>query len=558
MVGGDARRRPAGGAVRVRARQIAARPRRARLLHRSAGLRARLPCRDERDLPGRGRAHGVHAAGDRGEARPVVCRRTDRRAADRARQRLDAALRRPFGGVRLGLDACAWRTPPPCVRSRVCAVGPCRLGRSPLDDPGHGRGTGVRDAWLYRAIGPVSRVTGNRCRTVAHAVRGRAGVGMKRFARLYDEIDRTTSTNAKVNAIAAYLAEAPPADAAWALFFLTGRRLKRHLPTRLMHAWTQELTDLPEWLVHESYGVVGDFAETIALLLDGRVEPNSLERLHPPGPRVDGRLPFDDVPSREVDVQVEDVTLATWIEQRIIPLRQMDDGEKRMHVIVWWSRLPRHEVFLLNKLLTGEFRVGVSHTLVVRAIAHRSGLPTAAIEHRLMGSWEPSAEAFATLIAPDDPSGDPSRPYPFCLASPLADPVETLGARDEWLVEWKWDGIRAQLIHRAGQVFLWSRGEQLITTRFPEIAAVARALPPGTVLDGEVLAFEGGAPRPFADLQRRIGRERRVQEVAVDVPVVFLAYDVLEDRGVDIRDLPLRERRRRLLALEAGLPAGPI
>jgi DNA ligase-1 len=381
---------------------------------------------------------------------------------------------------------------------------------------------------------------------------------MKRFARLYDEIDRTTSTNAKVNAIAAYLAEAPPADAAWALFFLTGRRLKRHLPTRLMHAWTLELTDLPEWLVHESYGVVGDFAETIALLLDGRVEPNSLERLHPRGPRVDGRLPFDDVPSREVDVQVEDVTLATWIEQRIIPLRQMDDGEKRMHVIVWWSRLPRHEVFLLNKLLTGEFRVGVSHTLVVRAIAHRSGLPTAAIEHRLMGSWEPSAEAFATLIAPDDPSGDPSRPYPFCLASPLADPVETLGARDEWLVEWKWDGIRAQLIHRAGQVFLWSRGEELITTRFPEIAAVARALPPGTVLDGEVLAFEGGAPRPFADLQRRIGRERRVQEVAVDVPVVFLAYDVLEDRGVDIRDLPLRERRRRLLALEAGLPAGPI
>jgi DNA ligase-1 len=239
-------------------------------------------------------------------------------------------------------------------------------------------------------------------------------------------------------------------------------------------------------------------------------------------------------------------------------LRDLDDWEKRRRVVTWWSRLPRNEVFLLNKLLTGEFRVGVSHTLVVRAIAQRSGLPTAAIEHRLMGSWEPSAEAFAALIAPEDPSGDPSRPYPFCLASPLEDGAETLGGRDEWLVEWKWDGIRAQLIHRAGQVFLWSRGEELITTRFPEITAAAAELPQGTVLDGEVLAFEDGVPRPFADLQRRIGRERRVQEVAADVPVAFLTYDILEHDGVDIRELPLRERRSRLLALEANLTVGRI
>jgi DNA ligase-1 len=384
---------------------------------------------------------------------------------------------------------------------------------------------------------------------------------MKRFARLYEELDRTTSTNAKVGAIAAYLRDAPPADAAWALYFLTGRRLKRHLPTRLMHAWTMELTGLPEWLVHESYGAVGDFAETIALLLDRRIDPRSLANLPPPVP--DGRLPFDDPPvpsdetlgqgSRRPDADVEDTSLATWIEERILPLRDMRDAEKRMHVVAWWARLPRNEVFLLNKLLTGEFRVGVSHTLVVRAIAHRAALPTAAIEHRLMGSWEPSAESFAALVAPEDPSGDPSRPYPFCLASPLEDPIETLGSRAEWLVEWKWDGIRAQLIHRAGHVFLWSRGEELITTRFPEIAAAAGALPAGTVLDGELLAFDGGAPRPFADLQRRIGRERRVHEVAVDVPVVFLAYDVLEDGGVDIREWPLRERRKRLLDLQAGL-----
>ena len=373
---------------------------------------------------------------------------------------------------------------------------------------------------------------------------------MKRFARLYDEIDRTTSTNAKVAALAGYLAEAPPADAAWALFFLTGRRLKRHLPTRLMHEWTLELTALPEWLVHQSYSIVGDFAEAISLLLEGRIQPLSPDAVRQSArPRHDGRLPFEDPPPAPIDERMDGVSLATWIEDRLLPLRQLDDEEKRVRVITWWSRLPRNQVFLLNKLLTGEFRVGVSHTLVVRAIAQHAGLPTAVVEHRLMGNWEPSGDAFAALVAPADPEGDPSRPYPFCLASPHEGPIDDLGAREDWLVEWKWDGIRAQLIHRAGEVFLWSRGEELITGRFPEIASAARAIPTRTVLDGEVLAYGEGLPRPFADLQRRIGRQRRVQEVAGEVPVVFLAYDILEDHGIDIRDLPLRERRPHLLRI---------
>jgi DNA ligase-1 len=370
---------------------------------------------------------------------------------------------------------------------------------------------------------------------------------MKRFAQLYDDIDRTTSTNAKVAAIAAYLAEVPPADAAWALFFLTGRRLKRHLATRLMHDWTQELTALPEWLLEHAYSAVGDFAETIALLLDGRVHPLSPDdvRRSAVSPVI-GRLPFDDPSTPAVDLTMEGVSLAAWIEDRILPLRDCDDEEKRVRVMTWWSRLPRLQVFLLNKLLTGEFRVGVSHTLVVRAVAHYASLPAAIVEHRLMGHWAPSAEAFTALVAAEDPAGDPSRPYPFCLASPHDGPIHELGSRDEWLAEWKWDGIRAQLIHRAGEVFLWSRGEELITDRFPEVSAAGSRLPPGTVLDGEVLAFGDAMPRPFADLQRRIGRQRKVQEVAGDVPVVFLAYDLLEDGGIDIRDRPLRERRTRL------------
>ena len=374
---------------------------------------------------------------------------------------------------------------------------------------------------------------------------------MKRFADLYDEIDRTTSTNAKVAALVKYLTEAPPADAAWALFSLTGRRLKRHVPTRSMHEWTMELTGLPEWLVEESYSVVGDFGEAIALLVDGRAtpfEPGIGDRGSGIGRSgLRAGLPFDEPAPLVVDTRVEGITLTEWIEHRILPLRTMSDEERRAHVLAWWSRLERRELFLLNKLLTGEFRVGVSHTLVVRALAQRASLPTAVVEHRLMGNWEPSAEAMAALAAPESPSDDPSRPYPFCLASPFEGDVETLGDRPEWLAEWKWDGIRAQLIHRRGQIFLWSRGEELITERFPEIAAAARSLPDGTVLDGEILAFEHGAPRPFADLQHRIGRQQKVREVAARVPVVFLAYDALELGGHDIRTVPLRERRARLL-----------
>ena len=394
---------------------------------------------------------------------------------------------------------------------------------------------------------------------------------MRRFADLYDAIDRTTSTNGKVAALVAYLRDAPPGDAAWALFFLTGRRLKRHLPSRLLHEWTLELTGLPSWLVEESYSVAGDYAEAIALLLDGRVAPEDFglqapgAGLRPPGVGLRAadsrpRLPFDDPEPaarspEPVDTRVEGISLAEWIEARVLPLRDMDDGQRRARVLAWWTRLQRRELFLLNKLLTGEFRVGVSHTLVVRAVAQLAALPTAVVEHRLMGHWEPSAATFAALVAPAGAADDPSRPYPFCLASPFDGEVSTLGPREEWLAEWKWDGIRAQAIHRRGQVFLWSRGEELITDRFPEIAEAMRAQPDGTVLDGEILAFAGDAPRPFADLQHRIGRQRKVPETAAHVPVAFVAYDVLEYAGEDIRTRPLRERRDRL---QADLRVGPI
>jgi len=374
---------------------------------------------------------------------------------------------------------------------------------------------------------------------------------MKQFAELYRRIDSTTSTNAKVAAIVDYLRVAPPADAAWALFFLTGRRLTRLLPSGVLHDWTVDLTGLPEWLVRESYSATGDFAEAIALLLDGRLTPLDPEQLR----RTSGPagLPFDD--PEPIETHVADVSLADWIERRILPLRNVGDDERRARVLAWWSRLDRWELFVLNKLLTGEFRVGVSHTLVVRSLAQFAGLPPPVVEHRLMGNWEPTAGAVAALLAVESAGDVPSRPYPFCLASPIDQP-ELLGDPGDWLVEWKWDGIRAQVIRRGGQVFLWSRGEELMTERFPEIATAARALPDGIVLDGELLASAGDWPRPFADLQQRIGRQRRVTETAAAIPVIFVTYDVLEFGGEDIRHLPLRTRRETLAgAVLSGCPA---
>jgi DNA ligase-1 len=344
---------------------------------------------------------------------------------------------------------------------------------------------------------------------------------MRRFAALYDEIDSTTSTNAKVAAMARYFAEAPPADAAWAVFFLTGRRLKRLVPYAAIHDWTLSDTHLPSWLIEESYSVVGDGAETAALVLDQL-------------PIVENTAPL---------------SLAQWVEERILALRAMDPDTQRRKVTEWWAPLDRLQRFVLLKMITGELRVGVSQTLVVRALAQAAGIPVATVAARLMGEWTPTAEWFLALTAVESTDVDQSRPYPFFLASPLDEEPSTLGDPADWILEWKWDGIRAQLVKRGGAVHLWSRGEELITQRFPEITAAATHLPDGTVLDGEVLAFRDGRPLLFSALQQRIGRQKQVAQMARTVPVVFMTYDLLEQNGEDIRHLPLRERRERLIAL---------
>jgi DNA ligase-1 len=344
---------------------------------------------------------------------------------------------------------------------------------------------------------------------------------MRRFAELFEELDTTTSTNEKLAALVRYFGGASAEDAAWAAYFLSGRRLKRIVGPATLRAWLIAETGMPQWLLDETYAEVGDLAETIALLIDATPGETS-----------------------------EDLALADWIE-RLLSLPGMTSEQQRKAVAEWWRSLAAGERFLFNKLLTGELRVGVSSGLVERALAQLIGMPRPVIAHRLTGTWQPSAQFWAALNAPAGEIADNTRPYPFCLASPLEQDPETLGPASEWLVEWKWDGIRAQVLRRAESLYIWSRGEELITERFPEVVQRALRLPTDTVIDGEILAWRDGQVQSFADLQQRIGRKTLSARIISGAPVRFLAYDLLELGGEDLRARPLRERRallERLLA----------
>ena len=340
---------------------------------------------------------------------------------------------------------------------------------------------------------------------------------MKQFARLYTEIDSTTSTNKKVEAMAAYFADADPADAAWAVYFLSGGRPKRLLPARSMAGWAMEEANVPEWLFSESYHAVGDLAETISLLL-------------PPATNTDEA----------------DLSLHHWVEDVLLPLGKQSDDEQRSAILATWRQLDGAERYIWNKLITGGFRVGVSALLVIRALARASGVEEGVIAHRLSGKWAPTAENYSALVEKDSSDSDRSRPFPFFLAYALEGELESLGEPAEWQVEWKWDGIRSQVIRRDGKTFIWSRGGELITDRFPEIVRAAEFLPDGTVLDGEIMPWKNGEPLAFAQLQRRIGRKVLGPKILADVPIVLIAYDLLELEGADLRAEPLHVRRARL------------
>lgn len=338
---------------------------------------------------------------------------------------------------------------------------------------------------------------------------------MNRFVELFRGLDETTSTNAKLAALVHYFQQAPHEDIAHAIYFLSGNKLIPTVPTRVLRTAAMKASGIPEWLFEETYEWVGDLAETTAAIVDGKGVPvNS--------------------------------TLSDWIERTLQPIARSSGDQQIDMLIDAWSCLNSVQRFVMNKLITGSFRVGVSQKLLTRGISQWSKIPNETIAHRMMGRWEPSLASMNRLLNADARDSDISRPYPFCLAYPIAGDVMSLGAPSNYLAEWKWDGIRAQLVRRNNTTFLWSRGEESLQGRFPEIETASHVLANGTVLDGEILAWTEDRPMTFADLQIRIQRKRVGPKLLRDCPVVFVVYDLLESNGEDLRSQPLAERRRLL------------
>ncbi|HEX6707023.1 MAG TPA: ATP-dependent DNA ligase [Albitalea sp.] len=358
---------------------------------------------------------------------------------------------------------------------------------------------------------------------------------MRRFARLFAALDASTATTAKVDALTRYFAEASDADAAWAVYFLAGGKPRQVVPTGVLRALACQRAGIPEWLFEECYQAVGDLAETIAHVL-------------PPAP------------------QVSDIGLAQWVEDRLLPLRELPPEAQAQRIAAHWDELDAAGRFLLTKLIGGGFRVGVSKLLVQRALAGHAGLDAKVVAQRMMGFTDkaarPDAAGFRQLLSGEAlPAAGSGQPYPFFLAHAIEGAVEAfparLGETADWIVEWKYDGIRAQVVKRHGQVWIWSRGEELMTERFPEIVALAAALPEGTVLDGEILVWKDDRPAPFALLQQRIGRKLLTKKVLADAPVSFMAYDVLEWEGADVRGWAQQQRRELLERLSMGFLLSP-
>jgi DNA ligase-1 len=334
---------------------------------------------------------------------------------------------------------------------------------------------------------------------------------MKQFARLVEELDQTNKVNTRITALMRYFKEENPQDIMWAIALLTDKKPGRPVNTTLLRTWAAELCGIPDWLFEESYHVVGDLAETIALL----------------------------IPAIEKE---EKKSLQEWMKD-LMALAYKEEEQKKEFVLHAWKSLDYYEKFVFNKLITGGFRMGVSTQIAIKALSKHSGIDTNVLAHRLSGKWQPETLTFESLIAGKDAGSNASQPYPFCLAYPVEAALEDLGSPSDWIAEFKWDGIRGQLVKRMGEYFLWSRGEELITDKFPEYAPFASLLPDGTVLDGEIIPMLDERPLPFQHLQKRIGRKNLNKKLLEEIPAHFIAYDILEWEGKDIRYQPLEKRR---------------
>ncbi len=336
---------------------------------------------------------------------------------------------------------------------------------------------------------------------------------MKKFAKLIEDLDSTNKTGDKTSFIKEYLSSASDSDRLWMIYLLSGGRIKKSFTTPELRQWVVEASGLPQWLFDESYSFVGDLAETISLVMPKMIDS-------------------------------AEYSLSGLV--RIINQKKNEIDDIKQSVMDVWKSLDRRELFAFNKLITGGFRLGVSSKVLIKAISEHESAEPDLIAFRLSGKWDPHNTTYSSLISGDEDLVNLSKPYPFNLAYPLENTVDDLGKCDEWTAEWKWDGIRAQLIRRGEELFIWSRGEEIITEKFPELAIALQNISAGTVLDGEILCFSEGKPMNFNVLQKRIGRKNLTSKILKDAPVVFIAYDIIEYESKDIRQDPLESRRTKL------------
>lgn len=337
---------------------------------------------------------------------------------------------------------------------------------------------------------------------------------MKQFAQLIKTLDGTNKTNLKVQALSQYFKAASDQDKVWTIAILSHRRPPRPVNTTLLRTWAAELSNIPTWLFEESYHIVGDLAETIALV----------------------------VPSSE---KGSEKSLTTFL-QEMIALKPKSENEKKKYLFQNWSVLDYYERFVFTKLITGGFRIGVSQKLMTRALSKATGIEEDILAYKLMGNWDPNRISFHDLILEEKESDYLSKPYPFFLAYAVEDDITDLGDVNQWSVEHKWDGIRCQVILRNDELFVWSRGEELVTDKYPEFEAFVGVIPNGTVLDGELLPYPKGEIGTFKDLQTRIGRKNISRSLLEKIPCKLKVYDVLEWKGKDIRNKIYLERRKIL------------
>ncbi|MEO6135283.1 MAG: ATP-dependent DNA ligase [Ginsengibacter sp.] len=346
---------------------------------------------------------------------------------------------------------------------------------------------------------------------------------MKRFSILINRLGTTSKTGDKLKALSEYFRDADDADKIWVIALFSGRRPRRIASGKLLATWCCEITGLPFWMFTESYHTVGDLGETIALLLPQQDEEN-----------------------------VSEHSLSYYLE-KIIALYKSDEVTKKEFIINCWMTMTEWEIFVFNKLLTGGFRIGVSQKTVVNALAKNIGADPSVIAHRITGNWDPVTTEFTDLLGGESLTADHSKPYPFFLSHALPGLPADLGEPQEWQAEWKWDGIRGQVIKRNDEMFVWSRGEELMTEKFPEYFLLKDSLPNGTAIDGEIIPLKDGEVLAFSILQTRIGRKNLNKKILENAPIGFIAYDLLEWEGKDLRDQPLSFRRSILEKLVAEI-----